>query len=147
MTVDEKNFSRSGATSQRGIAKLAFFRRAAAPLREYFFVPVANNSRIYAAQNVRASIPTDRSGYTVITATNFSEFDAINLNAKRVRYLAPAGLRTRTTFHRYKTLIVKRDNFTFTTMTVRGVFYTFSGKFLEGRCLWRRKFRRRDSGS
>ena len=63
---------------------------------------------------------------------DFSEFDSINLNAKRARYLGPAGLRTRTTFHRYKTLVVKRDNFTFTTMTVRGVFYSFSGKFLKG---------------
>ena len=64
--------------------------------------------------------------------TDFSEFDSINLNAKRARYLQTPGLRTRTSLHRYKTLVVKRDNFTFTTMTVRGVFYTFSGKFLKG---------------
>ena len=63
---------------------------------------------------------------------DFSDFDSINLNAKRVRYLGSPGLRTRTTFHRYKTLIVKRDNFTFTTMIVRGVSYSFSGKFLKG---------------
>jgi hypothetical protein len=66
------------------------------------------------------------------TPADFSEFDSINLNAKRARYLEPAGLRTRTTLLRYKTLVVKRDNFTFTTMTVRGVYYTFSGKFLRG---------------
>ena len=66
------------------------------------------------------------------TPADFSEFDSINLNAKRARYLEPPGLRTRTTLHRYKTLVVKRDNFTFTTMTVRGVYYTFSGKFLRG---------------
>ena len=62
----------------------------------------------------------------------FSDFDSINLNAKRLRYLNPPGLMMRTTRYRYKTLNVKRDNFTFTTMTVRGVFYTFSGKFLKG---------------
>lgn len=64
--------------------------------------------------------------------TDFSEFDSINLNAKRSRHLEPPGLRTRTTFHRYKNLNVQRDNFTFTTMTVRGVSYNFSGKFLKG---------------
>lgn len=63
---------------------------------------------------------------------DFSEFDSINLNAKRAKYLQTPGLRTRTTLHRYKTLVVKRDNLTFTTMTVRRVFYTFSGKFLKG---------------
>ena len=62
----------------------------------------------------------------------FSDFDSINLNAKRLRYLNSPGLMMRTTRYRYKTLTVKRDNFTFTTMTVRGVFYTFSGKFLKG---------------
>jgi hypothetical protein len=62
----------------------------------------------------------------------FSEFDSINLNAKRLRYLNPPGLMMRTTRYRYKTLTVQRDNFTFTTMTVRGIFYTFSGKFLKG---------------
>ena len=62
----------------------------------------------------------------------FSDFDSINLNAKRLRYLNPPGLVMRTTRYRYKTLTVQRDNFTFTTMTVRGIFYTFSGKFLKG---------------
>jgi len=62
----------------------------------------------------------------------FSDFDSINLNAKRLRYLNAPGLLMRTTRYRYKTLTVKRDNFEFTTMTVRGVFYTFSGRFLKG---------------
>lgn len=66
------------------------------------------------------------------TPADFSEFDSINLNAKRARYLEPPGLRTRTTLLRYKTIVVKRDNFAFTTMTVRGVYYAFSGKFLRG---------------
>ena len=62
----------------------------------------------------------------------FSDFDSINLNAKRLRYLNDPGLMMRTTRYRYKTLTVKRDNFSFTTMTVRGIFYTFSGRFLKG---------------
>lgn len=34
-------------------------------------------------------------------------------------------------FH-YKTLTVKRDDFSFTTVTLGRVYYTFSGKFLRG---------------
>lgn len=63
---------------------------------------------------------------------NFSDFDSINLNAKRLRYLNAPGVMSGTTRYRYKTLVVKRDNFTFTTMTVRGVYFAFSGKFLKG---------------
>ena len=63
---------------------------------------------------------------------DFSEFDSINLNAKRARHLESPGVRAGTTLYRYKTLIVKRDNLTFTTMSVRGVSYSFSGKFLKG---------------
>ena len=64
--------------------------------------------------------------------TEFSDFSAINLNAKRLRRLPSPGLQLiNGTNYRFKTLNVKRDNFTFTTMTVRGVFYTFSGKFLK----------------
>ena len=63
---------------------------------------------------------------------DFSEFDSINLNAKRSRHLEPAGVRALNTLHRYKTLVVKPDNFTFTTIPVRGVSYGFSGKFLKG---------------
>jgi hypothetical protein len=64
---------------------------------------------------------------------DFSDFDSINLNAKGLGRLNKPGLIAgATTLYRYKTLVVKRDNFKFTTMTVRGVFYTFSGKFLKG---------------
>jgi hypothetical protein len=67
------------------------------------------------------------------TPSNFSEFSAINLNAKRSRYLPSPGLQiTDGKTFRFKTLTVKRDNFTFTTVTVRGVSYSFSGKFLKG---------------
>ena len=65
--------------------------------------------------------------------TEFSDFSAINLNSKRLRRLPSAGVQLNDgTTYRFKTLNVKRDNFTFTTMTVRGVSYSFAGKFLKG---------------
>jgi len=36
------------------------------------------------------------------------------------------------TTYRFKTLTVKRDNFTFTTVVLRRVSYSFAGKFLRG---------------
>jgi hypothetical protein len=63
----------------------------------------------------------------------FPDFGAINLNAKRSRQLPQPGLETNNgKRYRFKTLTVRRDNFTFTTMTVAGVYYSFSGKFLKG---------------
>lgn len=63
----------------------------------------------------------------------FSDFSAINLNAKRLRRLPSPGLQLNNgTTYRFKTLNVKRDNFTFTTMSLRGVSYSFAGKFLKG---------------
>jgi len=63
----------------------------------------------------------------------FSDFGAINLNAKRSRWLPSPGLQTNNgKTYRFKALSVKRDNFTFTTMTVAGVSYSFSGRFLKG---------------
>jgi hypothetical protein len=64
---------------------------------------------------------------------DFSDFSSINLNGRRLRRLPTQGLQVNNgrTFH-YKTLIVKRDNFSFTTETLRGVYYTFAGKFLRG---------------
>ena len=65
--------------------------------------------------------------------TEFSDFSAINLNAKRLRRLPSPGVQLNNgTTYRFKTLTVKRDNFTFTTMTRRGVSYSFAGKFLKG---------------
>ena len=65
--------------------------------------------------------------------TEFSDFAGINLNAKRLRRLPSPGLQLiNGTTYRFKTLNVKRDNFTFTTMSLRGVSYSFAGKFLKG---------------
>jgi hypothetical protein len=65
--------------------------------------------------------------------TEFSDFGGINLNAKRLRRLPSPGLQLNNgNTYRFKTLVVKRDNFTFTTMSIRGVSYSFAGKFLKG---------------
>ena len=64
---------------------------------------------------------------------DFSDFGGINLNAKRSRQLPQPGLETNNgKRYRFKTLSVKRESFTFTTMTVAGVSYSFSGRFLKG---------------
>ena len=63
----------------------------------------------------------------------FSDFGEINLNARRVRRLPAQGLDLNTGKRfPFKTSIVKRDNFSFTTVTSGGVYYTFVGKFLRG---------------
>jgi hypothetical protein len=63
----------------------------------------------------------------------FSDFGGINLNAKRLRRLPSAGVQlVNGKMFRFKTLNVKRDNFTFTTVSIAGVSYSFSGKFLMG---------------
>ncbi len=63
----------------------------------------------------------------------FSEFGAINLNAKRSRRLSVQGFELSNGKRlRFKTLTVKRDNFSFTTIELKGVSYAFSGKFLKG---------------
>ena len=65
--------------------------------------------------------------------TEFSEVSAINLNAKRLRRLPAQGLQvTDGTNYRFKRLTVKRHNFTFNTVALKGVSYSFSGRFLKG---------------
>jgi hypothetical protein len=63
----------------------------------------------------------------------FSDFGGINLNAKRSRQLPSPGLQLNNgKTYRFKTLSVKRDNFTFATVTLRSISYSFSGRFLKG---------------
>jgi hypothetical protein len=63
----------------------------------------------------------------------FTNFGSINLNGRRLRRIPSQGLQLNNgkTFY-FKSLIVKRDNFSFTTVTLGGVYYTFAGKFLRG---------------
>jgi len=86
------------------------------------------------AQNKAARFDPDGSFWIIGEPPNeFSEFGGINLNAKRSRQLPGQGFELRTgKLIRFKTLAVKRDNFTFTTVSVGGISYAFSGKFLKG---------------
>jgi hypothetical protein len=63
----------------------------------------------------------------------FMDFGGINLNGRRLRRIPSQGLQliNGTTFH-YKSLVVKRNDFRFTTVTFGGVHYTFAGRFLRG---------------
>ena len=63
----------------------------------------------------------------------FTDFSAINLNMRRLRRLPTTGLQLNNgTSFRFRTATVKQDNFTFNTVAVGGVSYSFAGKFLKG---------------
>ncbi len=63
----------------------------------------------------------------------FSDFGGINLNAKHLRRLPAPGVQLiKGTTFRYRTLLLKREKFTFTTVEIRSVSYSFSGRFLKG---------------
>lgn len=67
------------------------------------------------------------------TPNDFSDFGAINLNAKKSKRLPVAGLETnKGKRYNFKTVSVKRESFTFTTVAVAGISYSFSGRFLKG---------------
>lgn len=88
---------------------------------------------IAVAQNKNSRFDPDGAFWLLDQPTEFSEFGAINLNAKKLRRLPTAGLQQNDgTNFRYKTLTVKRNNLSFTTITRRGIYYTFSGRFLKG---------------
>ena len=63
----------------------------------------------------------------------FLDFAGINLNAKKVRRLPSPGVQLNNgkTF-RFKTLSVTQERFTFTTVVLSNISYSFSGKFLKG---------------
>jgi hypothetical protein len=123
-----KNFSRGGAKAQRSNSSVAPLRRCVS-IFLLLFVSYPVLSQTKAAR-------FDPDGSFWIHGTppdDFSEFGAINLNAKGSRHLPRAGLETnKGTRYRFKTLSVKRENFTFTTVTVGGIYYSFAGKFLKG---------------
>ncbi len=64
---------------------------------------------------------------------DFSDIAGINLNPRRLRRFPATGIDLvdgrRLPF---KSLTVRRDNLAFSTAVVRGVSYTFSGRFLKG---------------
>lgn len=63
----------------------------------------------------------------------FSDFGGFNLNAKRLRRLPSSGVDINSGKHfQFKTLSVKQESITFTTVTLSNISYSFSGKFLRG---------------
>lgn len=63
----------------------------------------------------------------------FKDFSGIVLNARRLRRLPGAGVDlTNGTKLRFRTLSVSRERFVFSTVALRGVSYSFSGRFLKG---------------
>ena len=128
--MDKQTFPRSGAAAQRRSEdRVAPLRRCVS----IFFICLFACSAVF-AQNKATRFDPDGSFWILDETPNeFSEFGAINLNAKRSRQLPVQGfeLRTGKRFP-FKTLTVKRDNFTFTTVTIGGISYAFSGKFLKG---------------
>lgn len=64
---------------------------------------------------------------------DFENIGGINLNSHRSRRLPAAGVELSTGRRLpYKSLTVKRDSLLFTTSTLGGVSYAFSGRFLRG---------------
>jgi hypothetical protein len=63
----------------------------------------------------------------------FQDFAGINLNSKRLRRLPPAGVQLNDgKAFRFKQLSVSQERFTFTTVELSNISYSFSGKFLRG---------------
>lgn len=63
----------------------------------------------------------------------FSDFSAINVNMRHLRRLPTSGLQLNDgAAFRFRTVTVKQNNFTFSTVIVRGVSYNFTGRFLKG---------------
>ncbi|HJP93039.1 MAG TPA: hypothetical protein VJ875_13865 [Pyrinomonadaceae bacterium] len=125
-----KQISRKGAKPQRNVkSSFASLRLCVSTL---CLLAVISPSVL--SQTKSARFDPDGSFWIVGTPpTEFSDFSAINLNAKKLRRLPPTGLQTNNgKTYRFKTFTVKRDNFTFTTVTVDGVSYSFAGKFLKG---------------
>lgn len=128
-----KDLSRKGAKAQRQTAGSR--RSSFAPLRlcgVALLIALAIPT-IASPQNKNSKFDPDGAFWLLDQPTEFSEFGAINLNAKKLRRLPSPGLQQNDgTNFRFKTLTVKRTNLSFTTITRRGIYYTFSGRFLKG---------------
>ncbi|HEU0253054.1 MAG TPA: hypothetical protein VFR12_08450 [Pyrinomonadaceae bacterium] len=125
-----KNFSRKGAKTQS--YDLRHRRSSFASLRLCASILVFALS-LATPTFAQSKFDPDGAFWLLDQPTEFSEFGAINLNAKKLRRLPPAGLqRNDGANYRFKTLTVKRNNLTFTTVTRSGIYYTFSGRFLKG---------------
>ena len=134
----DKRLSHKGTKEQtKGTRKTIFFvpswialRLCVKPLVVFFLVLAAFS--VLAQKSARFD-PDGAFWIVGETPNDFSEFGAINLNSKRSRQLPVQGFELRTGKRlAFKTLTVKRDQFTFTTIASGGVSYAFAGKFLKG---------------
>ena len=108
-----------------------------APLRlcvSIFCFLSLTSSTLALTQTKSARFDPDGSFWILGESPNeFSDFSAINLNAKKLRRLPSPGVQTNDgTTYRFKTLTVKQNDFNFTTVIRGGVSYSFSGRFLKG---------------
>ena len=108
-----------------------------APLRlcvSIFCFLSLTSSTLALTQTKSARFDPDGSFWILGESPNeFSDFSAINLNAKKLRRLPSPGVQTNDgTSYRFKTLTVKQNDFNFTTVIRGGVSYSFSGRFLKG---------------
>jgi len=120
-----------------------FSRKSAKAQRRTSFAPLRLCAQISLLFLIVAAVPShaqknsprfDPDGSFWVSGTppdDFLELSAINLNAKRLRRLPSPGLQvTDGTTYRFKTLTVKRNSFTFTTVSLKNISYSFSGRFL-----------------
>jgi len=128
-----KNFSRKDAKTQREINPSRNLFAALRLCVKIFSICLLACTVAFAQKNVARFDPDGTFWVLGDLPTDFSEFGAINLNAKRSRRLSVQGFElSNGKSLRFKTLTVRRDNFTFTTVELGGVSYAFSGKFLKG---------------
>jgi len=128
-----KGFSRKGAKTQRNTIRS---KPSFAPLYlcVSFLLLLSLVCPALSQRTKPAAFDPDGSFWIIgEPPTGFSDFGGINLNGKKLRRLPPSGVQTnKGANYRFKTQIVKRSNFTFTTVTIGDVYYTFSGRFLKG---------------
>src|SRR5215211_7245868 len=119
----DKNFSRKGGNAQsKNTRSTSFF----APLLlcvSVLSLVLLTSATFALAQNKSARFDPNGSFWIVGEPPNeFSNFSAINLNAKKLRRLPSPGVQTNDgTTYRFKTLAVKQNDFNFTTVTRGGV--------------------------
>jgi len=97
-------------------------------------IVVACLVNVAAAQSKRNRFDPDGSFWiTGDHPDGFSDFGGINLNAKKDKHLPKPGLELNNgRAFRFKLLSVSRERFTFTTVTLSNISYSFSGRFLKG---------------
>jgi hypothetical protein len=94
---------------------------------------------VAAVSNISAQAPKERFDpdgsfwFHGAPPKEFENVGGINLNSKRSRRLPAAGVElTNGNRFAFKSLVVKRESLVFMTVVVRGVSYSFSGRFLKG---------------